>query len=191
MPLDHRIILACWLLFIVYWGVKALGVKKARRDRAWRREVTWRLVAATLVVLALQFPPLRQALRHPWATGAGASGLRRSVGVALCAGGVGLAIWARACLGRNWGMPMSRKEDPELITSGPYAWVRHPIYTGMLLALLGSAVDWGAFWSLAFVGALVYFLVSARTEEKLLAAQFPEQYPAYRQRTWMLVPFLL
>lgn len=54
--------------------------------------------------------------------------------------GLGLAVWARIYLGRNWGMPTSTKEDPELVTSGPYRTIRHPIYTGILLAMIGSAI---------------------------------------------------
>jgi len=74
--------------------------------------------------------------------------LMGGVGVALCALGIGLAIWARTYLGRNWGMPMSRKENPELVTSGPYAYVRHPIYTGLLIAMLGSVTVLPAILSL-------------------------------------------
>ena len=73
-------------------------------------------------------------------------------GVALCLLGFGLAINARRHLGRNWGTPMSRKEQPELVTSGPYALIRHPIYTGLILAMLGSAIGVNVFWPAHSIG---------------------------------------
>jgi protein-S-isoprenylcysteine O-methyltransferase Ste14 len=88
-------------------------------------------------------------------------------------------------------MPMSRKENPELVSTGPYALVRHPIYTGILLAMLGSTIGQSIFWLLPFILFGAYFIYSARREEKLLTEQFPEQYPAYMHKTKMLVPFLL
>jgi protein-S-isoprenylcysteine O-methyltransferase Ste14 len=117
--------------------------------------------------------------------------LAATIGVALCAFGIGLAIWARAHLGRNWGMPMARMESPELVTSGPYAFVRHPIYTGMLTAMLGSTFGESPLWLVPLVLFGIYFVYSARNEEKLMLEQFPEQYPEYMSRTKMLVPFVL
>lgn len=99
-------------------------------------------------------------------------------GVGFCALGVGLAILARTYLGRNWGMPMSRKENPELVTSGPYALVRHPIYGGMLLAMLGSTLGESVFWVLPFILFGIYFIYSATREERLMVRQFPDRYPA-------------
>ena len=88
-------------------------------------------------------------------------------------------------------MPMTRKERPELVTSGPYAYVRHPIYTGILVAAFGSAIGTSAFGLVPFVLLGIYFVYSARKEEKLMMAQFPEQYSQYMNRTKMLVPFVL
>ena len=68
--------------------------------------------------------------------------------------------------------------------------VRHPIYSGIMLAMIGSALAVGLFWLALFVLYFAYFLVSARTEEKMMLAQFPDAYPAYRRRTKMLIPFL-
>ncbi len=112
-------------------------------------------------------------------------------GAALCVLGMAFAIWARIYLGRNWGMPMSRKEDPYLVTGGPYAYVRHPIYGGLLIAMLGSSIGGMIVWSIPLLLCVVYFVYSARTEEKLMREQFPEQYPAYMKRTKMFVPFVI
>jgi protein-S-isoprenylcysteine O-methyltransferase Ste14 len=86
---------------------------------------------------------------------------------------------------------MSRKEDPELVTGGPYAYVRHPIYTSILTALLGSVIGYGVIWLPPLLISLAYFIYSARREEALMCEQFPTQYPAYMQRTKMLLPFVL
>ena len=191
MTIDNRLIAAFWLIFIVYWAAMAVGAKKNIGARFWSREIGLRVGAIVLVLLALRLPVFRQALRNALAYAPSSSALMGAVGVVLCALGIGLAIWARACLGRNWGMPMSRKENPELVTTGPYAYVRHPIYTGMLIAMLGSAIGESPFWSLPLVLFGIYFVYSARREEKLMMEQFPEQYRAYMKRTKMLVPFIL
>jgi protein-S-isoprenylcysteine O-methyltransferase Ste14 len=86
---------------------------------------------------------------------------------------------------------MTRKEQPELVTSGPYRLVRHPIYFGILAGLLGTAAALGWHWLIAVALAGVYFVYSATVEERYLAATFPDDYPRYRRATKMLVPFLL
>jgi len=190
MTVYSSLFAALWLIFIAYWAVMAVGAKKSIRAH-WRTEAGLRVAIVVLILLALRLPVFRQAIRNAHAYAAGASMLMGVVGVALCALGIGLAIWARAYLGRNWGMPMSRKQNPELVTNGPYAYVRHPIYSGMLVAMLGSAIGESAFWSLPLVLFGLYFVYSARKEEKLMIEQFPQQYPEYMSRTKMLVPFVL
>jgi len=88
-------------------------------------------------------------------------------------------------------MRMSRKDNPELVTTGPYALVRHPIYSGLLLAILGSAIGQSVFWLLPLIVYGPQFILSARREEELLIEQFPERYPAYMERTKMLLPLVL
>ena len=105
--------------------------------------------------------------------------------------GLAFAIWARVHIGRNWGVPMTRKPDPELVTTGPYHLVRHPIYSGILLGGLGTAIALGWFWFIA-VGIMgVYFFYSATVEERFMTSQFPDAYPAYKRSTKMLLPFVL
>jgi protein-S-isoprenylcysteine O-methyltransferase Ste14 len=176
-------ILAFWLVFIACWAVMATGAKKNIDARLWWRGSELRVGIIALALIALRLPNARAYASTGMLTGL--------IGVVLCASGIGLAVWARVHLGRNWGMPMSRKEDPTLVTSGPYAYVRHPIYTGVLIAMLGSAIGVSAVWSIPLVLLGVYFVYSAWREEKLLIEQFPEQYPTYMKRTKMLVPFLL
>jgi protein-S-isoprenylcysteine O-methyltransferase Ste14 len=86
---------------------------------------------------------------------------------------------------------MSQKDDPELVTTGPYRLVRHPIYSGILAAGLGTAVALSWYWLFAVLLAGIYFVYSATVEERYLAEQFPDSYPAYKRSTKMLVPFIL
>ena len=85
---------------------------------------------------------------------------------------------------------MSQKNEPELVTSGPYHLVRHPIYSGILVAGFGTAVALGWLWLTAVVLAGVYFLYSATVEERYLTEQFPDDYPTYKRSTKLLVPFI-
>jgi len=113
----------------------------------------------------------------------------RICGAIVCAAGMGFAVWARVHLGRNWGVPMSLREGHELITSGLYRIVRHPIYTGILLAMLGSGFTVTAWWLVAFVFFSGYFHYCAAVEEKEMMRQFPDQYPGYKRKTCgMIVP---
>jgi protein-S-isoprenylcysteine O-methyltransferase Ste14 len=187
MSLSRWIIAGLWLLFVAYWAVAAVGVKRSAGRRSWRSEIGLRLVVILLIAALVQSRPLRQFLaqtqRH-----VSHSGILGWIGVALCLLGFGLAISARRNLGRNWGLPMSRKEQPELVTSGPYALIRHPIYTGLSLAMLGSAIVLNISWLLLLVPVGAYFVYSARREETVMLQLFPEQYAAYRGRTGMLAP---
>ena len=187
MSLYRWIIAALWLLFVAYWAVAAVGAKRSASTRRWRREIGLRLVVILLIVALLQSRSLRQFLAETQRS-TGHSDMLGWTGVALCLLGFSLAINARRHLGRNWGLPMSRKERPELVTSGPYALIRHPIYTGLILAMLGSAIGVTVFWALLLVPVGTYFIYSARREEAIMLQLFPEQYAAYMARTGMFAP---
>ena len=141
-----------------------------------------------LVVLGLVFG-LRYGDRIPVPIPGRMSGHIALVGCVLCVVGVAFAIWARLAIGSNCGMPMTLAEQPELVTSGPYAFVRHPIYTGVSLLWIGTALV----YPLTIVpGAafIAYCVVSAYREEADMGRLFPDVYPAYKKRTKRLVPFL-
>jgi len=189
MTMFRWIILAAWIVFVVFWAIAAASAKRNLAGTPWRTQTLARLAIAALALVALRVPLLSHELRavrdyqyHSVTLGI--------IGAALAVVGVGLAVLARTYLGRNWGMPMSHKEDPELVTAGPYAFVRHPIYTGITLMMLGSTIGGSILWLLPLVLALPYFVYSARREEALMRAQFPESYPSYMRRTWMLLPFV-
>jgi protein-S-isoprenylcysteine O-methyltransferase Ste14 len=113
------------------------------------------------------------------------------IGAAVFGCGIALAIWARVHLGRNWGMPMSQKAEPELVTSGPYRFVRHPVYSGLLLGVLGTALATSLIGLIIVAILGVYFYYCASVEEKNLTATFPTAYPAYKASTKMLIPLVL
>ena len=172
-----------WAVFIAVWFVGALSTKRTVH-RSWG-SIWWRVgIAASVIVL------VNLLWGSPYITGAVPIPTLNIVGLILAALGIVLAIWARVYLGRNWGMPQVVKEHPTLVTTGPYAYIRHPIYAGILTALFGSGfVIW--WWFVVFAWSLVYFLAFAMPdEEALLQKEFPDTYPAYRARTKRLIPFV-
>jgi protein-S-isoprenylcysteine O-methyltransferase Ste14 len=114
------------------------------------------------------------------------------IGLALTFAGLAFAIWARMLLGGNWSSDVTLKRDHELIVVGPYRWVRHPIYTGILLALIGTALavgEWRAV--LAVVLAAAAFWRKLGIEEAVMRRQFGESYTRYGERVPALIPFVL
>jgi protein-S-isoprenylcysteine O-methyltransferase Ste14 len=180
------LIVAFWLVFVVYWALAAIDAKRGVRA-AWSKEIGLRFVLVVLIGVAVRFAPLRHAL-HNLQVDLARNALVPITGVVLCALGLGLAMLARAQLGPNWGMPMSRRDNPELVVTGPYARVRHPIYAGILLAMLGSTLGLTIFFVIPLVLFGSYFVYSAKREEQMLQAQFPQRYASYMQRTGMLLP---
>jgi len=173
-----------WAVFWLYWLVAAFSMKRGHVPVPWSRELRIRAVIIVVVIVSVRLGVFRAHSHNtdPWRTG---------VGLGLFVLGLGFAIWARIYIGRNWGSPMSQKDEPELVTSGPYRLVRHPIYSGILVAGVGTAVALDWLWLTAVVLAGIYFLYSATVEERYLTEQFPDDYPAYKRSTKMLVPFIL
>ena len=170
-----------WAAFWIYWLVAAFSMKRWRV--AWSRELRIRAVIAVLAILLIRLGAFRNhgLDSDPW---------RAGVGLVLFADGLAFAIWARLHIGRNWGSPMSQKTETELVTSGPYRRVRHPIYSGILIATIGTAVELSWAWLIAVALAGIYFVYSAIVEERNLTEQFPDTYPAYKDSTKMLLPFV-
>jgi protein-S-isoprenylcysteine O-methyltransferase Ste14 len=150
---------------------------------SWSRELRARAVVVVAAIVLVRFGAFKHGGLNsdPW---------RAGLGLLLFALGLGFAIWARLNIGRNWGTPMSKKDEPELVTSGPYRLVRHPIYSGILVAGAGTAVALSWTWLVAIALAAVYFGYSATVEERYLTEQFPDAYPMYKRSTKMLVPFI-
>jgi protein-S-isoprenylcysteine O-methyltransferase Ste14 len=173
-------ITVAWLVFWVYWFASAFGVKQGRGGR--RRLPLQGLSALSILLLVRVFRGGSLAVHSP---------ILGTIGAVVFASGIALAVWARVHLGRNWGMPMTEKAEPELVTSGPYRFVRHPIYSGLLAGVLGTALATNLIGSIILAILAGFFYYSASVEEKNLTATFPTAYPAYRSRTKMLFPFVL
>ncbi len=175
------VLAAVWAAFWLYWLVAAFSMKRGHIQ--WSRELRIRALIVAVVIVLVRVGAFRGhgVDTDPW---------RAGMGLVLFALGLGFAIWARVHIGRNWGGPMTQKNEPELVTSGPYSLVRHPIYSGILAAGVGTAVALGWVWLIAVGLAGIYFLYSARVEERYLLEQFPGEYSAYKQSTKMLVPLI-
>jgi protein-S-isoprenylcysteine O-methyltransferase Ste14 len=169
-----------WIIFWIYWLASAVEAKKGA---AGRRRFPLPGLSVLSVLLAVRVFRGGSLAVHSPVLGA--------IGTVVFASGIALAIWARLHLGRNWGMPMTQKAEPELVTSGPYRFVRHPIYTGLLAGLLGTALANNLIGLIVVAILGVYFYYAASVEEKNLTATFPTAYPAYQTSTKMLIPFVL
>src|ERR1700751_2952362 len=126
-----------WVAFWLYWLIAAFSTK--RGHLAWSRELRIRVLVIAVVFVLVRLGVFRhhRANSDPWLA---------AIGLVLFALGLGFAVWARVHMGRTWGTPISKKEEPELVTSGPYRLVRHPIYSGILLAGVGTAVALSWMW---------------------------------------------
>ncbi len=184
----NSVILACWLIFLAIWLAAAAQTKSTAEPACWRDQLSYRLPFAVTIVLLLassRIPVLAiQIVSSTPAT--------HFLAASFCVIGLVFAIWARAALGSNWSSAVTFKQSHELITGGPYRFVRHPIYTGVLLMLLGSALmqaRLGSIAGLAFGVAGMW--LKLQREETLLLAHFRSEYTAYRARTKALIPFVL
>jgi protein-S-isoprenylcysteine O-methyltransferase Ste14 len=183
------VIATCWLLFFIVWAVLAM-VDGGRGGRSSPVGRGIRLVLIVAIGLAIFFGdrlPVGDLARAT--TGAAAASGAAAAGAVLCVVGLAFAIWARVALGRHWGMPMTLRDAPELVTWGPYAYVRHPIYTGLATMMIGTTLVYplGVLWCAVMIP---YMIISARREERDMERLFPGVYPPYKQRSKMLVPFV-
>ena len=172
-----------WIAFWAFWFLAATRVKRGRTR--WGQFVGVRGALVVLVVVLLRLGVFRG---HRYVTSSLALGI---VGLVIFLLGLGLAMWARFYIGRNWGMPMTEKADPELVKTGPYSKIRHPIYSGIILAFIGTAIALGVYWFIAAAILGAYFIYSASMEERYLTKTFPDTYPAYKRSTKMLIPYIL
>jgi protein-S-isoprenylcysteine O-methyltransferase Ste14 len=186
MEASAKFVAFCWGLLILVWLISALSVKRTKeRQPLFGRLVYLWLIAIVVVLLnggVREVHFARLVIPHTVRTSILAD--------VIVACGAGLAIWARLVLGANWSSRVTLKEEHELIQRGPYRLVRHPIYSGLLLMILGTAALAGQV--AGFLGLLLCFFgfwIKLRQEEALLTKRLPG-YPEYMRRTKALVPFL-
>lgn len=183
--LTDRLIVLSWAIFCGYWALGSLSARASIGRNHWLR---WYLPVRFIVpAVALGYVALvvRKLPQHD----SPVVGVR-IMGAVLCTVGVAIAI-RRACLGDSWGMPMTQREIPHLVTNGPYACVRHPIYSGVLLGIIGTMLAINPTTLLGWpLIALAFFGISAIKEERDMLKIFPEQYRAYMSRTKRFIPFV-
>ena len=188
------IVSACWIIFLLYWLISAQSVKSIQKTRGPLGGNWYPIV---ILIGALFMGNFRFLARFSIPVGALAVLLiphtivvNVVVAILLIAGLV-VALIARRTLAENWSAAVALKKDHELITTGLYHYVRHPIYTGMLLMVLGTALLLGTLG--ACIGFLIILLgiwLKLKEEEALLAEHFPGEYSSYKNRTRILIPFI-
>jgi protein-S-isoprenylcysteine O-methyltransferase Ste14 len=182
MKFDY-VIYGLWIVFWLAWLVAGLTAKRAAQSRMGQF-VGLRIAGFVIVYLLIRFGILkghRAVVSSP---------VLQGIGIALFLTGLGLAVWARVHLGRNWGTPMSEKVDAELVTSGPYQYIRNPIYSGIILASIGTMVAISWYWLVIVALTGTYFIYSAIVEERTMQRLFPSTYPEYKRSTKRLIPFI-
>jgi protein-S-isoprenylcysteine O-methyltransferase Ste14 len=180
-------LVTCWGAVALAWLGGAIYYESRGPAERTRRSFVSPIVISTVVVVAL-FAGIPRADWHPlephatWV---------RIVGLAVLLAAAALTVWARLALGAMWSAAPTVKEHHKLSTGGPYAITRHPIYTGLLGMLLGTALAAGGGpWIVPFAVYFVTLQFKIRIEERLMLAEFPDDYPRYRRHVPQLVPGL-
>ena len=183
--LDANLIRAIWLILLIVWLVLAFRTKRTiRRQRG---------SFPTIVIVLLAVAVIERVSAHDlytrlWRPSLFPAGLC----VFLTLFGAAFAIWARFTIGANWSGVVTLKEDHELIQSGPYAYVRHPIYSGLILMGIATAAFFAQPYEfIIFSVVLILFIFKMRMEEQLMIQQFQSEYLEYRKRVKAIIPFLL
>ncbi len=182
------IITGSWIVFLLYWYVSALRTKRTAVQQSFASAQAHRIpvIAGFLLMTLHHLPRPMNTVVIPttdWTLAAGD---------AVCILGLFVTIWARVTLAGNWSSDVTFKEGHELIKNGPYQFVRHPIYTGLLLMCIGTAIIGGRLppW-LGLPVITLGFWIKLKQEERLMMQYFPGQYPVYRKEVKALVPFII
>jgi protein-S-isoprenylcysteine O-methyltransferase Ste14 len=179
---------AVWIAFLIYWQIKAVHTKSTTRLEPIASRIlrTFAFLIA-IVLFSTKRIPLSWLYRPLWPQGLWPFW----VGAVFLVGGLLFAVWARERLGRNWSRAVTIKQDHELITTGPYAMVRHPIYTGILTGFAGSAIAVSQVRGvIAVILVFLIFRAKLRMEEEWMRSQFGETYATYADQTAALVPYV-
>ena len=188
------IVLVCWIIFFVFWVISARSAKSSQETRGWLGGkwssillsfgFLFMILSELLTRVGLQLDPLTRPLMS-------LSRLVEVFIILLLTGGLVLAILARRTIAGNWSVAVSFQEGHELVTSGPYRFVRHPIYTGILLMVLGTTLYLDSLFAwIGFFIVLTTLRLKLGQEEALLAVYFPKDYAVYKQHTKALIPFI-
>jgi protein-S-isoprenylcysteine O-methyltransferase Ste14 len=186
IPTPIHLVRDLWVVLGLYWLIAAFRRTRAQKHEPIAERLGHLLLMAAASVLLCYREPWWGILNQRflpearWIAG---------VGVALTAAGVAVAIWAPRHLGKYWSAEVTIRSGHELIRTGPYTHIRHPIYTGMLLALAGTVLVIGEYRALAAVViAVIGFARKARKEESFLAGQFGAAFEEHRRLTGFFLP---
>ncbi len=183
-----RILELIWIAWLISWIAASFWSGRTQRRVGTLETWTYRAAMIAGGILLIPWTPRLLAEKRIWDVGYdGAYAL-----AALMLAGLAFTWWARIYLGRLWSSAITRKEDHRIVDSGPYGIVRHPIYTGLIIALLATAAAEATVTALLGVALVIFGLwLKARTEERFLTAELdPDLYGSYCRRVPMLVPFL-
>lgn len=186
--ISSHIIAACWYIFVFAWIISATRTKRIAERQSLQSALAHRIPIA-LGWWTLAFPEWKPPMSWQILPRTFFSQL---IGAAICAGGLVFTLWARWTLAGNWSSDITFKQDHELIRTGPYHIVRHPIYTGLLVMIFGTAIYLSQLRGvLSLLATSLGFWIKLRQEERLLVRHFPETYPTYQREVKALVPFLI
>ncbi|WP_329741776.1 isoprenylcysteine carboxylmethyltransferase family protein [Dyella sp. A6] len=186
---DDTAVALVWVAWLLYWAWSARGVKAPAREDSMGSQLLYRVPMVLAFVILFMHGPRTSEFYGRFLP---ASPAWWCVGMLVLLCGLGFACWARVVLGRNWSADVQVKQDHELVQQGPYRWVRHPIYTGMLLGLAGTALalgQWRDLLALALVAGSFWYKL--RHEERWMREVFGAVYEDYMRRTKALIPWLL
>lgn len=183
---PFQCIYICWAVLALYWLISAFRRKATKKREAYSQRLVYSLLLFIAFWLLLEPEPYFGWFKTRFVP---AEPFWQWFGVAVTAAGVALAIWARRHIGSNWSGIVTLKEGHELIRTGPYRSIRHPIYTGMLIGLLGSAITVGEVRGLIGVAVgWLSFYIKARREESFLSQEFGPAFEAHKRSTGMFLP---
>jgi len=177
----------CWTAWVVYWVIMAFATKRTIERGSF---IGYRVVVGILLVGSFAAGRILHVSSQSqlWQTTL-AFGVVTDI---MVVAGAAFTVWARITLGRNWSAEVTFKQDHELIESGPYALARHPIYTGLIVMALGTAINYGRAIGFALLLALCGGLWwKARQEEQIMSRHFPDAYAEYKTRVRAIIPFVL
>jgi len=171
-----------WIAFWGYWIYMAIKTRQPSQNRS-SHGIGVRLTIVLVLFVILNHTPSRwshQIQNH----------FLQILGLILFTVGVIIAVWARIYLSGSWGFPGYQRDKTELIMTGPYKFIRHPIYTGIITAMIGTAIALALYLLIVCLISASYFIWNAMSEEKYLVNKFPNVYPGYLKKTKMLIPFI-
>jgi protein-S-isoprenylcysteine O-methyltransferase Ste14 len=183
---ERALLCVFWLSWLVYWLAAARRAAPNQRTETLLEGASYRIpLAIGVFLMVFWWIPLLLRIPALWTQ----SPLTVGIGLAFTAAGLCFAVWARMHLGRYWSGRITLKVNHRVIQTGPYAWVRHPIYSGLILALFGTAITLGTISAFAgFALMVISFLRKLKIEETWLRSQFGAEYEEYQNRVKALIP---